>query len=155
MWIFQPCWTTGWVSPEYAGLLDELIRDELAVYRDQADKTRASATHRLQLLQGKRRSLLDARYAGAIPIELLKSEQDRLTEEAEACQRRLAKAGTTSEAIEENLEQCLQFIQDAATTYRTAPARIRRRMNQSGVCQEFWTGPRWLVMQRLLRFDSC
>ncbi len=24
-----------------------------------------------------------------------------------------------------------------------------------GVCQEFWTGPRWLVMQRLLRFDSC
>ena len=119
------------LSPEYAALLDELIRDELAVYRDQAEKTRASATRQLQMLQGKRRSLLEAHYAGAIPIELLKSEQDRLTEEVEACQRRLAKAGTTSEAIEENLEQCLQFIQDAATTYRAAPARIRRRMNQS------------------------
>ncbi len=48
-----------------------------------------------------------------------------------AGQRRLDKAGTTSEAIEQNLEQCLQFVQDAATTYRTASARIRRRMNQA------------------------
>jgi len=127
----EQLWDTVRVSPEYVRLLDGLIRDELAVYREQAEKTRASATRRLQLLQGRRRSLLDAHYAGAIPIELLKSEQDRLTEEVAACERRLATAGVTSEAIERNLEQCLQFIRDAATTYRTASARIRRRMNQS------------------------
>jgi hypothetical protein len=34
-------------------------------------------------LQGQRRKLLDAHYAGAIPITLLKTEQDRLTEEIE------------------------------------------------------------------------
>lgn len=127
----EELWDAVHVSPEYSDLLDELIRGELAVYREQAERTRASATRRLELLQGQRRKLLDAHYAGAIPIELLKSEQDRLTEEVAACERRLATAGTTTEAIEQNLDRCLQFIQDAATSYRTAPARIRRRMNQA------------------------
>lgn len=127
----EQLWDQVRISPEYAALLDELIRDELAVYRDQAERTRTSAEHRLKLLQGQRRSLLDAHYAGAIPLELLKAEQDRLTEAVAACQRRLEKAGTTSAALEANLEQCLQFIQDVAATYRAAPARVRRRMNQA------------------------
>jgi DNA invertase Pin-like site-specific DNA recombinase len=67
----EQLWDAVHVSPEYSDLLDELIRDELAVYREQAERTRASATRRLQLLQGQRRKLLDAHYAGAIPIELL------------------------------------------------------------------------------------
>ena len=118
-------------SADYARLLDELLREEMTAYLGEAAATRASATRRLQVLQGQRRKLLDAHYAGAIPLELLKSEQDRLTAEVEACERRLAATSAAADTIEQALTRCLEFIKDAATRYRTAPAAARRRMNQA------------------------
>ena len=51
-----------------------------------AERERMAQTRRLGQLEGERKKLLDAHYAEAIPLDLLKSEQDRLT--AEISQRR-------------------------------------------------------------------
>ena len=127
----EQLWQHVHLSSDYSQLLDALLREELDSYLAEAAQTRAAATRRLQVLQGQRRKLLDAHYAGAIPLDLLKSEQDRLTSETEACERQMETATAASDSIQTALDRCLEFLHDAATRYHTAPATSRRRMNQA------------------------
>jgi len=46
------------------------------------------ATRRTQL-EGERHKLLQAHYAGAIPLDLLKKEQDRITASLETIEHRI------------------------------------------------------------------
>jgi len=119
----EELWTSVDLSPEYVELITELVRQELSDYREQAARTRASATRRLEILQNERRKLLQAHYADAVPVELLKSEQDRITAEVNNCERQLAGAGAAEDAIEARLQTCLSLVTDAGRTYSRVTPR--------------------------------
>ena len=127
----EELWTSVNLSPEYVELITQLVRQELTEYREQAARTRATATRRLEVLQNERRKLLQAHYADAVPVELLKSEQDRITAEVSICERQLAGAGATEDATDARLQLCLSLVTDAARTYARATPTVRRRMNQA------------------------
>ena len=77
--------------------------------------------------------MLDAHYANAIPLDLLKTEQDRITSEIASAEGRLAAVASNFKAAKTNLEQ-------APDSRRRLRCRVRRG----------WTGSAASVQPRIL-----
>jgi site-specific DNA recombinase len=107
------------------------LRDELAKLRKDAEKERVAQVRRLGQLEGERKKLLDAHYADAIPLDLLKSEQDRLTAEIANAEGRLAEVESDFQKAEANLARALTRAGDCAAAYREANDRLRRQFNMA------------------------
>ena len=107
------------------------LGDELAKLREDTQRERIVQTRRLGQLEGERKKLLDAHYADAIPLDLLKSEQDRLTAEIANAEGRLAEVEGDFQKAEANLARALTRAGDCAAAYREANDRLRRQFNMA------------------------
>lgn len=107
------------------------LGDELAKLRKDAERERMVQTRRLGQLESERKKLLDAHYADAIPLDLLKSEQNRLTAEIANAEGRLADVEGDFQKAEANLARALTRAGDCAAAYREANDRLRRQFNMA------------------------
>jgi hypothetical protein len=107
------------------------LSDELAKLRKTSEHERVAQTRRLGQLEGERKKLLDAHYADAIPLDLLKSEQDRLTRETANAEGRLAEVEADFQKAEANLARALTRAGDCAAAYSEANHRLRRQFNMA------------------------
>jgi uncharacterized protein YhdP len=82
-------------------------------------------------LEGERRKLLDAYYAGAIDLAVLRAEQQRIGSELRTAEQRLAAVDATLEQWREVLETAMRFAADCAQSYRKASRKTRRLFNQA------------------------
>ena len=88
------------------------------------------ASQRTQL-EGEQQKLLQAHYAGAIPLDLLKKEQDRITASLETIEHRItAHHGHYADA-RANLDDSLKLLSNAADLYEHADDANRRLCNQA------------------------
>ena len=69
------------LTPEQADQVRDFVLDEIIKRRADADCERERHNSRLKTLCDERKKLLDAHYADAIPLDLLKTEQTRITAE--------------------------------------------------------------------------
>ena len=111
--------------------LRNYLGDELAKLRKDAQHERVVQHRRLGQLEGERKKLLDAHYADAIPLDLLKSEQDRLTAEIANAEGRLAEVEGDFQKAEANLARALTRAGDCEAAYREANDRLRRQFNMA------------------------
>lgn len=132
-------WRHVRLDHEYADQLRQIIQSEVTRRRKSAERDKAVATRRIQVLTEQQRKLLEAHYANAIPLELLKTEQERVSEEISAAQGLLAANEMTFERIEETLRRCLDFLSDCHAAYLAASKQARRHMNQA-VFERFLVG---------------
>lgn len=88
------------------------------------------ASRRTQL-EGEQQKLLQAHYAGAIPLDLLKREQDRITASLETIEHRIAAHHGHYAAARENLDDSLKLLSNAADIYEHADDANRRLINQA------------------------
>jgi hypothetical protein len=102
-----------------------------AKLRKDSERERIVQTRRLGQLEGERKKLLDAHYADAIPLDLLKSEQDRLTREIANGEGRLADIASDLKAAETNLERAPTRAGDCAAAHHEANDRLRRQFNMA------------------------
>ncbi len=129
--LVEDKWRHVRIDPKYARLLRELLDQEIATRRTDAERDHAVATARIGNLTEQRRKLLEAHYAGAIALELLKSEQDRITEDLDAAKTLLAASKVRFMTIQATLDGCLAFLANCHQAYQDAPQQIRRRLNQA------------------------
>ena len=87
-------------------------------------------TTRQQQLEDQRHKLLEAHYAGAIPLDLLKKEQDQLTSSILAIQRELDGYTADAALVEQHLTQALDLLEDCQRLYLAAPDRLKKLLNQ-------------------------
>ena len=81
-------------------------------------------------LEDERRRLLKAHYAGAVPLELLKEEQDRLGRELAGIQRQLDAYQADAKLVRAHVEQALDLLEDCYRLYMAAPDHLRKQLNQ-------------------------
>ena len=124
-------WESAYLAPEYADLLRTMIEAELSEYEEKAEKDRRRAVRRIQRLDEQRRKLLDAHYADAMPLDLFRDEQQRLTREMDGLQSHLAKKVVERESLLAALDHCLALVTDCGSTYLQAGSDERRQMNQA------------------------
>ena len=82
-------------------------------------------------LENKRQKLLEAHYNNAIPLDLLKSEQQKITKELAMIEYEIRMHDTTFEEISENLRLALDMMEDCGKAYRSANNATKRLMNQA------------------------
>jgi site-specific DNA recombinase len=70
-------------------------------------------------------------YADAIPLDLLKTEQSRITAQIKAADARLAALDGSFIAAEANLTRALSLARDCEAAYREASDKVRRQFNQA------------------------
>jgi site-specific DNA recombinase len=119
------------LTPEQAEQVRDYVLDELLQLRTESEHHRAVQTRRLRKLQDERKKLLDAHYADAIPLELLKTEQARITTAITSAQQQLDALDNDAATAQGNLHKALALVQDCETAYRDAPPALRRQFNQA------------------------
>jgi site-specific DNA recombinase len=87
--------------------------------------------NRLSKLEGERQKLMEAYYANAIPVEVLRREQQRIGDAMIATRVALDRAAEDLSGIEGGLEQLISLVADCGRLYLTAPMTIRRQLNQA------------------------
>ena len=85
---------------------------------------------RITQLEAERRKLLQAHLSGAIALDLLKEEQDRIMAELANAGGRLASTEIHWETVETNVELALALMGDCQRLYREAGPETRRQLNQ-------------------------
>lgn len=124
-------WREVRIDPHYGALLQELVESEVSAM----DAANVKIEDRVRLQLGRkreqRRKLLEANYEGAIPIDLLKSEQLSLGRDIEQLELMLARARIKVANLELALRKTLEFLYEPYETYMAAPSQLRRQLNQA------------------------
>ena len=118
------------LSAEQADSVRDFILDEITSLRDKSRSERSRLQWRMNALTKEQQKLLDAHYADAIPLDLLKKEQSRITTELVSAKARLAHLALDYADAEANLTHALALARDCETAYRESSDKVRRQFNQ-------------------------
>ena len=110
--------------------IERYLLAELARIEGEKDRSVRSLTVRRTNLEDERRRLLQAHYGGAVPLELLKEEQDRLGRELAGIQRQLDAYQADAKLVRAHVEQALDLLEDCYRLYMAAPDHLRKQLNQ-------------------------
>jgi len=119
------------MAPEFAGTVRSFVQAAIEQQRAEAEAVAQKQLLRRERLQNEREKLLQAHYAEAIPIQLLKKEQGRIQRELDEVERLLAASQLEVEKIEENLARTLKLLSDCRRAYREADSKTKRLFNQA------------------------
>ncbi|WKX09964.1 recombinase family protein [Streptomyces sp. NL15-2K] len=124
-------WSTVRLAPELRDAIEEGLRSELATHRKEAEDEHKQLVAEKAKLTAQRQKLLEAIYSGAVPMDLIASEQQRITDQLTAIEARLGAATATFDAIEANLTRALDLARDCHAAYLASDPQLRRLFNQA------------------------
>ena len=110
--------------------IERYLRLEFAHIQANRQQDIHHLTTQQQKLEDQRHKLLEAHYGGAIPLDLLKKEQDQLTSGILAIQRELDGYTADATLVEQHLTQALDLLEDCSRLYAAAPAHLKKLLNQ-------------------------
>ena len=104
---------------------------DLQTFQESSRQERDTQRSRLRRLDDERKKLLEAHYAGAVPLDLLKTEQKRLSHEITVARERLKAVEQEFGEAERCLRRAMVLARDCEAAYRGAPDSIRRKFNRT------------------------
>ena len=110
--------------------IEHYLHDELAQIEGEKNKAVRSLTTRRTNIEDRRRRLLHAHYEGAIPLDLLKEEQAKLTSELGQIERQLTAYQADAAEVRQHLTQALDLLEDCYRLYQAAPPHLKKLLNQ-------------------------
>ena len=110
--------------------IEHYLHDELAQIEGDKAKAVRSLTTRRTNIEDRRRRLLHAHYEGAIPLDLLKEEQAKLTSELNQIERQLTAYQADAAEVRQHLTQALNLLEDCHRLYQAAPPHLKKLLNQ-------------------------
>ncbi|TMC48147.1 MAG: recombinase family protein [Chloroflexi bacterium] len=119
------------LRPEMAERLRGWLEVELISREERNVAEREFQAKRLEKLNAQRRKLLDAYYAAAIDVAMLREEQDRLRRETADVEERLREVDATLAQWQEILGIALRFAESCGAAYRVAKERTRALYNRA------------------------
>ena len=119
------------LSPDLRDSIEELILEDFDTLQEAASVERRDLEAQRTTLTAQRQKLLDAHYAGAIPLDLLKTEQDRIATQLAHISQQLDAASGSYEQARQTLADCLDLTRDCHTAYLQATDPTRRLFNQA------------------------
>lgn len=111
-------------------MVESTIREEFATSREVNERIRQTLDLERQKLEREQARLLQAHYADAIPLDLLKREQDRIGTSLLHITKQAASLTESEEVIERILTLALDLVSDCARAYKLAEDQVKRMFNQ-------------------------
>ncbi len=119
------------LSPDLRAKVESALREEIATSQTTAASERRALQERQAKLERERDKLMEAHYAGAVPLDLLKREQDRIATGLHDTAKKLGAGTEHHQRIETNLRLALDLAESCGTAYATAPDHIKKLFNQA------------------------
>ena len=119
------------ITPEDRQAIEKYLRLELDhIYARQHTHTQQLTTQ-ARKLKTQQAKLLEAHYADAIPLDLLKTEQARLTRELDQITRELATLTADRERVEQHLGEALALLEHChhLYTHPNTPPSLKKLLN--------------------------
>ncbi len=119
------------LDPTLRAGIEELVRDEFRIAQSRMAGIRADLKREKEKFERQREKLMEAHYAGAIPVDLLGRKQERISRSLREIETRMSATVTEFETIEGNLGLALDLAGDCGAAYEQAPDHIKRMFNQA------------------------
>lgn len=119
------------LSPEASDALAGMIEDIFERINTESETERRDLTRQAERLEDEQMKLLQAHYAGAIPIPLLKKEQDRIGEHLDQINRRLNAYQADYAQAKTKLRAYLKLATNTHALYTACDQHHRRLFNQA------------------------
>ena len=123
-------WPDNIINTETADLLRAVVKEELVRDSGAATEEFDRQTKRVKDLTEERTTLLRAHLSGAVPIDLLKSEQNRIAAEITQAKTALDAVSLETDQIEATLTKACELAHNCDQTYLNASPTGRQRLNQ-------------------------
>lgn len=101
--------------------LQKVIADEKRKYESELDGLKGQKA----ALENKRKKLLEAHYSDAIPLDLMKTEQQKIAKELAAIDHEIDLHNITFEQISANLDMVLDIVENCGEAYRNASDTVK------------------------------
>jgi DNA invertase Pin-like site-specific DNA recombinase len=119
------------LDPEFRRRVEAMLVEELSSAKAGAEEELRDLGRERDKLERQRDKLMQAHYEGAIPLELLKREQDRIASGLLEVTAKLEASNLHFDTIEANLRAALDLTENCGLAYKTAPDHVRRLFNQA------------------------
>lgn len=119
------------LPPDLREAVERRLRQDLADYYADAAAERSRLEKRRAQLLAERAKLMEAHYAEAVPLDLLREEQRRIAAELGRIQESLARTDDHRVLVEANLQKALDLAEDCYEAYLTSAPFVRRLFNQT------------------------
>ena len=117
------------VPDDWAEGLSEAIATEVAAHHEDTTAERELLAHRHEHADAERYKLMEAYYANAIDVTMLRREQERIGAEVRSIESRQAVLDASLDDWQEVMDLALRFSTRCATAYRRGGDRTRRLFN--------------------------
>lgn len=111
--------------------LRELVTSEFDRLQATTKQQQEAYTREREDLITERTKLLQAHYAGAVPLELLKTEQERIAKRLAFLEAQIEAGTLEYEQAQAHLEDCLALAGDCHAIYTSIDDSLRRTANQA------------------------
>ena len=119
------------LSPELRDAVEDLILEDFDALEGASEGERKELAQQRVELVAQRQKLLDAHYAGAIPIDLLKTEQERIGSQLDRIQAHMETVDANFEEARALFADALDLTRDCHAAYLEANENMRRLFNQA------------------------
>ena len=113
--------------------LQDGIKTERQKYETELDGLRREKDK----LEHQRKKLLEAHYNDAIPLDLMKSEQQKIAKQLAVIDSEVKAHECAFESISERLSEALELMEDCGRTYRLAEDHLKKLLNQA-IFSKLW-----------------
>ena len=127
----EACFESVQVSGEMLLKFRDRVLEQIKMRLDGAEKQAKVARKRIIQLEAERRRLLQAHLGGAVPLELLKEEQNRITRQLAQAGAELANTEVDWEEVQERVKAAVALTSQIHDLYLHAEPTLRRRINQA------------------------
>ncbi len=119
------------LPPSWVSRLTEELEAEIVERQVEASERRVVLTKMLAKLADERAKLLQDFYANAIPLDLLKTEQDRIGSAKQAAKRELEATEGDLDGWQDVLRTAIRLAGNCHAAYLKARPSVRRRFNDA------------------------
>ena len=129
--LIELFYTKVQIDPETIEAVSAMIHARFDEMMAEGAAELADLASRRTQLEGEQQKLLQAHNAGAIPLDLLKRERERITASLETIEHRISAHHGHYAAARGNLDDSLKLLSNAADIYDHADDANRRLINQA------------------------
>ncbi len=119
------------LPPELRETLQTALTEQLKQITTESRVEKQELERQQRTLEDKRKKLLEAHYASAIPLDLFKSEQASIARTMATIGERLESFDATATELADYLDAALSLAQDCYEAYRRGTPQQRRMINQA------------------------
>jgi site-specific DNA recombinase len=129
--LVEQQYATVQLPAELLDIIERDLRRDIVAHYDEARSEHTRLEGQRVRLVAEQEKLLQAHYADAVPLELMKREQDRIGKQLGLIEERITATDDHQALVEANLERAMKLARDCQNAYLTAPPKIRRLFNQA------------------------